>query len=232
MQSGSAATMALRPRRSRLSREELGRAGLQIVDREGLEALSMRRLADALGVGKMTLYGHVRSKEELIDAIIDVAAAAADAGSAGRRGRRGSWRDQLFQLMREAHRNLEAHPALVSIRLTRPIVRPDSLRFGEAGMRILASAGFDAEESARAFRLLFTYVFGYAGLSPASGAEEARRQAAVAIAGLPPDQYPHLTAAAGPFSAAMAGEEQFEYGLERILDGLEARLAAQAPGRN
>ena len=223
MQSGTAVAVAV-SRRSRLSREQLGRAGLEIVDREGLDALSMRRLAEALGVGKMTLYGHVRSKDELIDAIIDVAVGLADPPET----REGPWRDQLAALMRTAHHNLNAHPALVAIRFSRPIVRPDSLRFGEAGMRILRAAGFDSEEAARAFRLLFTFVFGYAGLSPETNVEEARRQAAVAIAGLAPDEYPNLTGAAVPFSAAMAGEEQFEYGLERILDGLEARLAGRA----
>jgi AcrR family transcriptional regulator len=227
MQSGTAVVMAVRARKSRLSREQLGRAGLEIVDREGLDALSMRRLAEGLGVGKMTLYGHVRSKDELIDAIIDVAVELADPPET----REGPWRDQLAALMRAAHRNLTAHPALVAIRFSRPIVRPDSLRFGEAGMRILRAAGFDSEEAARAFRLLFTFVFGYAGLSPETNVEEARRQAAVAIAGLPPDEYPNLTEAAAPFSAAMAGEEQFEYGLERILDGLEARLASRSAPR-
>jgi AcrR family transcriptional regulator len=228
VQSGTATAVAVRARRSRLSREQLGRAGLEIVDREGLDALSMRRLAEALGVGKMTLYGHVRSKDELIDAIIDAAVGPARLGPADPPQARAPWRDQLGELMRAAHRNLNAHPALVAIRFTRPIVRPDSLRFGEAGMRILHAAGFDSEEAARAFRLLFTFVFGYAGLSPETNVEEARRQAAVAIAGLPPDEYPNLTGAAGPFSAAMAGEEQFEYGLELILDGLEARLASRS----
>jgi AcrR family transcriptional regulator len=206
-------------RQRRLSREDLARAALEILDRDGVDALSMRRLAQILGVGTMTLYGHVRSKDELLDLVLD------EASSGGRPAPRdGPWRDQLRQLMHGAHDNLNAHPGIVAIRMTRPIVRPDALRFGEHGMRILRSAGFDAEEAAQAFRLLFTYVFGYAGLSPRAAIEEARRQAAVAIAGLSPDEYPALTGAAAAFSAAMAGEEQFEYGLERILDGLECRL--------
>src|SRR5439155_23421583 len=69
-----------------------------------------------------------------------------------------------------------------------------------------------------------TYTFGFAGLSPSQTVDEARRQAAAALIALPPEEYPHLTAAAAEASQAMAGEEQFEYGLERILDGLEARL--------
>jgi AcrR family transcriptional regulator len=224
MQLGTAVTVAVRAKRSRLSRQDLGRAGLEIVDREGMEGLTMRRLAEVLGVGKMTLYGHVRSKEELIDAIVDVAVGTADPPAT-----EGTWREQLGALMRSRHESLNAHPGLVAIRFTRPVVRPDALRFGEAGMRILAAAGFDAGESARAFRLLFTYVVGYAGLSPQATVDEARRQAAVAIAGLPPDEYPHLTGAADAFSAAMAGEEQFEQGLELILDGLESRLRDRGP---
>jgi AcrR family transcriptional regulator len=210
-------------RASRLSREQLARAAVEIVDQHGVEALSMRRLAETLGVGTMTLYGHVRSKDELLDLVLD------EASGGGRPApREGHWREQLRQLMHGAHDNLNAHPGLVAIRMTRPIVRPDALRFGEHGMRILHSAGFEAREAAQAFRLLFTYVFGYAGLSPRAAAEEARRHAAVAIAGLPADEYPHLTAAAEAFSTAMAGEEQFEYGLERILDGLEARLGERS----
>ena len=96
-------------------------------------------------------------------------------------------------------------------------------------MGILLDAGFDKREAAQSYRLLFTYVVGFASLSPEQTADEARRQAAAAIAMLPPEAYPNLSQAAAEASAAMAGEEQFQYGLERILDGLEARLAALRP---
>ena len=209
-----------RPQRARLTREEVARAALEIVDRDGLEGLSMRRIADELGVGTMTLYGYFRSKQELLDAVIDAAVEAAP-----RVPRTGTWRDQLSALIRIARRTLLRHPALVQIRLRQPVLRPESLRFSEAALRILRSAGFERREATQSFRLLFTYVFGFAGLGPEETSAEQRRQAAAAIAALPPDQYPALTAAADEASEAMAGEEQFEYGLERILDGLEARLA-------
>jgi hypothetical protein len=94
-------------------------------------------------------------------------------------------------------------------------------------MSTLLAAGFDKREAAQCYRLLFTYVVGFAALSPEQSADEARRQAAAAIAILPPEEYPNLTQAAAEASTAMAGEEQFEYGLERILDGFEARLASR-----
>ena len=183
----------------------------------------MQRIAAKLGVGTMTLYGYFRSKDELLDAVIDVAVEETRPLS-----REGSWRDQLRELIHRAHHNLTRHPELVQIRFRRPVLRPDALRFAEAALGILHGAGFESAEAARAFRLLFTFVFGFAGLSPEQTADEARRQAAAAIAILPPERYPNLTRAAAEASTAMAGEEQFEYGLERILDGLEVRLALTA----
>ena len=209
--------------RPRLSREEVAQAALEIIDRDGLDGLSMRRIADALGVGTMTLYGYFRSKEELLDAVIDAAV-----GTPRALDDEGPWRERLGELIRTSRRTLLRHPALVQIRFRQPVLRPESLRFAEAGLRILLSAGFDAREATQAFRLLFTYMFGFAGLSPAETTAEQRRRAAAAIAALPPEDYPCLTGAAAEASWAMAGEEQFEFGLERILDGLEARLSARA----
>lgn len=79
-------------------------------------------------------------------------------------------------------------------------------------------------DAASAFRLIFTYTFGFAGLSPASSAEQAREQAAETAAALPLDRFPHLSATAPYWTQAMAGEEQFSYGLDRILDGLQVQL--------
>lgn len=206
-------------RNSRVSRAQIARAALQIIDKDGLDGLSMRRVAAKLGVGTMTLYGHFRSKDELLDAVIDEAVEPHGLPTA-----KGPWRDQIRELLNVAHRNLTAHPALVHIRFRQPVLRPEALKFGEAGMGILRAAGFPAADAAGAFRLLFTYTFGYSGLSPEASSEEARRQAAAAVAGLAPDEYPNLVDTAPEFSAAMAGQKQFEYGVERILDGLEARL--------
>lgn len=208
-------------RRGRLSREAIARSALDIVDRDGLDGLTMQRVASKLRVGTMTLYGYFRSKDELLDAVIDVAVENPESLSG-----EGSWRDQLRELIHVAHRLLNRHPALVQIRFRQPVLRPDALRFGEAIMGILGQAGFDDAEAAQAFRLLFTYTLGFAGLSPEQAAEGARRQAAAAIGALSPAEYPNLTRAATAASTAMAGKEQFEYGLERILDGLEARRRA------
>ena len=118
------------------------------------------------------------------------------------------------------------HPALVEIRVREPVLRPEALRLAEDGLRILLDAGFPAQEAAHAFRLLFTYSFGFAVFSPADAVEQDRAAARAAIAALPSGDYPALTGAAAEAAEAMGGEQAFEFGLARILDGLEARLQA------
>jgi AcrR family transcriptional regulator len=217
-----------RGRRLGLSRGRIARAALELVDRDGLEGLTMQRLAERMGVGTMTLYGYFRSKDELLDAIVDAAV-----GDPESRVGDGSWRERLSQLAHNAHRRLAEHPALVQIRLRQPVLRPEALRFGEAGLDILHGAGFDSADAAQAYRLLFTYVVGFAALSPERTLAQQRRQAAAAIALLPPEEYPNLHRAAEEASKAMAGEEAFEYGLERILDGLDAaRPRSQTTSRD
>jgi AcrR family transcriptional regulator len=202
-----------------ITRDQLAERALEILDREGIDGLTMRGLAEALGVGTMTVYGYVRSKEEVLDAAVDAAVADAPPLTIT-----GAWREDLRTLVMSAWTMLARHPALVQVRLRRPVLRPDALRFGEAGMGILQAAGLPAQDAAHAYRLLFTYTFGFAGLSPPSD-PQARHDAAVALAALPPEDFPRLAAAREEFGRALAGDEAFAYGLERILDGIGARLA-------
>jgi AcrR family transcriptional regulator len=204
----------------------VARAALAVIDREGPDALSMRRLASELGVGTMTLYGYFRSKADLLDAVVDEAVS-----DHGPLARTGAWRDQLREVVLEVRRNLLRHPGLARLRLTRPILRPEALRLTEVTMEVLGEAGFDRREAAKALRLLFTYVFGFATLSPEEGTDEARRESRAATARLPAADYPALTAASEELADAMGGEEVFRYGLERILDGLEATLERRHSGR-
>ena len=209
--------------RPSLTREAVAAAALELVDREGLDGLSMRRLAEALGVGTMTLYGYFRSKRELLDAVVD--AAVSSDGPLEEPG--GDWRARLLGLLRRARQDLVHHPALVELRVRQPVLQPEALRFAEAGLRILREAGFDRREATLAFRLLFSYSFGFAAFSPAEAVEEDRAAAGAALRALPPDEYPELTSTWAEAAQAMGGEEAFEYGLERILDGLESRLTGK-----
>jgi AcrR family transcriptional regulator len=205
-----------------LTSEDIAATALELVDRDGLEALSMRRLADELGVGTMTLYGYFRSKSELLDALMDVSVSFAGAELPGDAE---PWRDRVTALARTMRDWLESHPALVQIRLQQTMTRPSQFAVTERAMQALLDAGLDRTEAARAFRILFTYVFGYVAFSPSASADAARGQVRAAMAALPPEEYPVLSSMPDEAAAAAAGDEQFDYGLELILDGIEARAS-------
>jgi len=204
---------------SALSRERVALAALVLVDSHGLDALSMRRLAAELGVGTMTLYHYFPSKRELLDAVVDVAFAQQDPPRL-----EGSWREQIALLAGWARGTIARHPGLAQIRAGVPILRPEALRFSEDGLRVLEDAGFDTAEAVKAYRLLFTYTVGFSLLSSPAAENQARDAARQALAALPPEYYPRLSAAVEEAAEAMAGDVVFDYGLERLLDGLEMRL--------
>ena len=214
-------TGPVRAPRGGLTREDIAAAALAVADSQGLDALSMRGLAERLGVGTMTLYGYFRNKDELLDALVDAAAAETPFPEVS-----GDWTVQLRGVVRSARDGLLRHPSVVELRVRRPVLRPEALRFGEAILRILRGAGFDIPEAVAAFRLLFTYTVGFAALSPAESTAEDREAARTALAALPPEEFPALTEARDAASAAMGGEEIFAYGLGRIIDGLAARAPA------
>jgi AcrR family transcriptional regulator len=207
-------------RRNALSRERIADAALDLVDREGIDALTMRRLAGELGVGTMTLYGYFRDKEELVEQAIDRAARRYELSPG-----EGHWRERLRELIRTVWRSLSEHPSVVQARSRKPILNPGALRAFEAGATILRDAGFDAREIGIAWRLLFTYVFGYAAFSSYEPTDEQRAGWREELGELPAGDYPVTVADADEFASWMAGREPFEQGLDLILDGLEARLA-------
>jgi AcrR family transcriptional regulator len=209
-----------------LTREAVAHAALERLDAEGISALSMRRLAQELGVGTMTLYGYFRSKEELLDAVVDAGFSDFVLPPI-----EGELREALRDFTLAARDVLVRHPALVEIRDSGPILRPRGFRITELGIRILVDAGFSPGDAARCYRLLFDYVFGYSIVNRRQPSAELRREALASIVALPPEEFPHLTAVGEEIADAVGTEGQFEYGLERILDGIEARLAASAATR-
>ena len=205
-----------------LSRTRVAAAALAFADREGLEALSMRRLAAELGVGTMTIYGYFKDKEELLEGIVEVAAA-----EVGELEVSGPWQEALRGLMRAIRQTLARHPSALAFRLKGPLLNASALRVTEAGMQVLERAGFDKATAAHAYRALFLYTFGFASFNSPPDPIRLKRQARSALLALPPDEYPALTSAAKEAAETMAGDEQFEFGLDRLLEGLEA-LASRA----
>lgn len=236
-----------RPRTPLLSRDGIVAAALALVDAEGLDALSTRRLAAELGVSGPSLYNHVATKDELIDAVVDSVVAGVDVsafaglgdavgGSGGSGGssssdgsgssddiagpaRSADWRSALATWARSYRAALAAHPNVVPALAQGTGRRPAQLRIADAVFGGLVAAGWPRREATSIGALMRSLVIGSA-LGSFAGSFPAD---ASVYAGV----YPHLD------QAHLLAEHQreideraFEVGLTAVLDGLELRFAA------
>src|SRR3954452_13576666 len=170
-----------------LSRDRILEVALELIEREGLRALSMRRLAQELDVWPMAVYHWFRDKDELLDAIAASTAAAVPVPGAGE-----SWRDRLRELLRGAHRAMAHDPAGMGGSLARAFLTPEALRLSESALAILLRAGLPRREAASAWRMLWSYTYGFAMFEIAATPEETRRRTRAAIAGLADNEFPTL----------------------------------------
>lgn len=204
-----------------LTPERILETALALLDREGLDGLTMRRLADELDIGTMTLYGYFRTKDALLDALVDHHTRYEPQRA------RGTWKDRLRHLMEAVHRSHQKHPGIVELRLQRPLISAGALAVTDAAMEILLGAGFTKRQAARAYRTLFIYTFGFSAFGPGGRGRTEQRATLAAINALPSEGYPALKSSAGEAADAMADPGVFELGLTCILDGLERRLRAR-----
>src|SRR3954452_3447776 len=203
------------------TQESIARAALDLVDREGLGALSMRRLAGELGIGTMTLYGYFRTKEDLLEAVVHEATGWHELPP-----REGTWDERLRAIAWKMRAGLARHRSLIEVRLRRPIMGPRAFAGTEAGMAALVEAGLDRAEAARAFRVVFLYVFGFVAFCDPGRevTDERRRASPAAAAELPPDEFPLLSGMGAEMAETLGGDVQFGYGLDVVLDGIAARM--------
>jgi AcrR family transcriptional regulator len=195
-------------------------AALELLDREGLDRFSMRRLADELGVGTMTVYGYFRGKNEILDALVDAAASQ----QVLEISEEGPWRTRLRELIMTIRQGLVEHPAIVELRYRRPLLSPGALQLTELGVRILLDAGFSKRDAARFYRVLFVYTFGFSAFGPDAASEAERELAFAALSALPAGRYPALVEAAREAAETMADETLFELGLDALLEQLARQL--------
>ncbi|HEX9856370.1 MAG TPA: TetR/AcrR family transcriptional regulator [Acidimicrobiia bacterium] len=206
-----------------LSRERLLRSAIAIADERGNAALTMRSLAQELGVKPMSLYHHVANKEEILDGIIDVVFGEielppADAG----------WRSAMRHRAISARRVLASHPWATPLMESRTNPGPATLRHHDAVIGSLRAAGFSIQMTAHAYSLLDSYVYGFAlqeAVLPFDR-KTAPDVAGAIIAQFPSDEYPHLAELATEHVLQPGYDHgnEFEIGLELILDGLDRLL--------
>jgi TetR/AcrR family tetracycline transcriptional repressor len=212
-----------RPRGS-LTRELIIKEALALLEEHGPGALSMRRLADRLGVAPNALYTHVRGKADLIDGLID----QVYAGLTVTPDPSGDWTQQLAALSQDVREHLLAHPAVVPYTLQRPGLGPHGLRLGEAIYDILRPAGFSDQAVVGTVYALLTYILGFvalevprAGTDPQTSDEFVRRLHAF-FAALPPGEFPHTVHLAAQL-ARISTDDQFRFGIRIFLAGLNAQ---------
>jgi AcrR family transcriptional regulator len=222
------ATGTTRPRQRRfLSRELVIETALALLDQHGPGALSMRRLADHLGVAPNALYTHVHGKADLIDGLIDQVYAGLELDPDPAR----DWTEQLAALSRDVRAQLLAHPAVVPFAIQQPGLGPHGLRLGEAIYGILRPAGLSDQATVSIVYALLTYILGFvalevprAGTDPQTSDEFVRRLQGF-FAALPPGEFPY-TVELAPLLARISTDDQFEFGIRTFIDGLRARQAA------
>ena len=142
-----------------LTAEAIFEAALRLVDQEGIEALTMRRLAAALGVATMSLYGHVPNKEQLLLGVVNLATReiALPEPSAP------PW-DALRSIAREFRRVALGHPNLVPLIVRQPPTGSESLQILEAALDALRRAGLEPDQAAKAYRLMASFAIGFVSL--------------------------------------------------------------------
>jgi TetR/AcrR family transcriptional regulator, tetracycline repressor protein len=206
--------------RAGLSREAVLGAARRVADDQGVDHLTMRRLAAELGVTPNALYTYFPDKEALLDALVDDLLAGIEPGDPDE----GDWRDGLVRVMDGSRRLLLAHPRLVSVFLARPGLGPNAARLGEISFRLLRRGGLEGDRAVEAFRVLLTYSLGFAAFqAPRLQVDAAARAetAEAVFAGLPPDRFPEMRSLAGHL-AGPTTDRHFHTGLRWLLEGISA----------
>lgn len=204
-----------------LSKQLVVREAIRLADNEGVDGLSMRRLAGALGAGAMSLYHYVASKDELLDAMIDIVFTEVELPPADT-----EWQSAMRQRAISARKVLARHPWAISLMESRTSPGPANLRHREAVTACLRQAGFSVVMATHANWVLDSFVYGFAlqeANLPFDTAEElAARAEEVYLPQLPADEYPYLhESAEALFATGYDPEDEFLFGLDLILDALE-----------
>lgn len=207
-----------------LSRGRVVRAALDLADAGGLESLSMRRVAQQLGGGAMSLYNHVANKEDLLDGMVDVIFGEFELPSS-----EDGWKAAMRRRALSVREVLLRHRWAVGVMDSRTSPGPATLRHHDAVLGCLRDAGFSVELAAHAFSAMDSYIYGFVlqeRALPFDTPEEATELAHAMLAQF--RAYPHLTELTTQhvLQPGYDFSDEFAFGLDLLLDGLERARAA------
>ena len=208
-------------RRPRLDRERVLRAAVALADRGGLAALTIRSLADELGVKPMSLYYYVKNKEEILDGIVDIVFGEFELPRVGE-----DWRTELTTRARSAREVLKRHPWAIPLLESRTSPGPATLRHHDAVLGVLRAGGFSPAATAHAYALLDAFVYGHAiqeASLPFEGPEGPADVApqvmeSMSVAG----DFPHLAEMIAAYYLRPGYDfgDEFQIGLDAVLDSM------------
>ena len=216
------------PGKPPLTRDQIVAAAIGIADEQGIDALSIRRIATRLGVGATTLYWHVKSKDDLFELMYDSTTAEIELPEPT-----GDWRADLRDLALRTHEGHVRHRWLILLGI-QPSIGPNLQRYADYVNRVLGPVGLGLQARTDTMAILNNYIFGFAHRETAW--ERLRERA-----GLTGDQWQerldnYLEQARGTDSELAAliqsrlyltSQDNFELGLECVLDGIDSRLVAR-----
>jgi AcrR family transcriptional regulator len=207
--------------RTPLNRERVLRAAIAVTDTGGIESLTMRKLGHELGVEAMSLYNHVADKDDILDGVVDLVFGeiAVPAG-------RADWKVAMRQRALSARAVLLRHPWATRLMQSRTKPGPATMRHHDSVLGSLREAGFSLDMAAHAYSVMDSYIYGFALQQTNLPLDTSQNVAQVAqdiLRQLPADEYPHLAEMIieHAMKPGYAYADEFEFGLDLILDGLE-----------
>ena len=210
-------------RPARLSRDSVLLAALAIADADGIDAMTMQRVARRLGAEPMSLYRHVRNKEDLLDGLVDLVYAEIWIPAPT-----DPWQDAVRRRAGSAREVLLRHPWAVGLLESRAHPGPANLAHHDAVVSNLIAAGFTAANSTHAYNLVDSYVFGFAIQEvslPIAATQDLSTVAPEMLAAFPSGRYPNLEAVAEELAAAgFRYADEFDYGLDLVIDTIERNV--------
>ena len=217
-------TKRVRPR-VRLTRELVLQTALHLADQGGLESLSMRKLGQELGVEAMAVYYHFANKDEVLDGIVDLVWTEIDLPVAG-----ADWRIAMRRRAISVHDVLARHRWAIGLMESRLNPGPANLRHHDAVIGNLRAAGFEMAMVAHAYSLLDGYIYGFALTKmnlPFDALDDISEMAQTMLEPFPDGQYPNLVAFITEHAMQPGYDfaDEFEWGLDVILDGIERERA-------
>jgi len=218
-----------RRRRDPITREAIVDTALRLLDRDGLDGVSMRGIAEELDTGAASLYWHVGSKDGLLDLVLDKVIGEQQVPDP----QPERWAEQLKEVAHDLRRTILRHRDIVRLSIGRIPMGPNALRFSERMLAVLREGGVPDELAVLGHHLLFSIVNGFtmdetgepaedmAGLTMAEGAKMARDY----VAALPTDRFPNMVAVADYYAISDA-DRRFSLLIDLYVDGLAARVQA------